>query len=93
MSCSSRVWSPYLSSAALETVRYGGSYSEVVRPGLRLISFNSIFCDKYNLWTILNQTTEHANQFQWLQQTLQDARSRESVWCAVCGVMHVMCGV
>lgn len=75
-------WKDYLNGAALETVEYGAYYSQIIRPGLRLISFNSIYCDTSNLWAILNQT-DHANQFVWLKQTLQNARDwNEKVFIA-----------
>jgi hypothetical protein len=71
------VWKGSLTSESLETVRYGGYYAQHIKPGLLLISFNSIYCDTSNLWAVLNQTTAHANQFTWLSSTLQAARQRK----------------
>ncbi len=67
-------WEPLLPADALATVRTGAYYTVSPAPGLRLISFNSIYCDHLNVWAILNQT-DHAGQFAWLNATLTAARA------------------
>lgn len=66
-------WSPWLPAAALQTVQAGGYYTMLIEQGLRLISWNSIYCDKINIWAALNHS-DHGGQFVWLNQTLLAAR-------------------
>jgi hypothetical protein len=54
---------------ALETVRRGGYYTTVVRPGLRLIALNNNVCNVFNWW-ILYETKSIKSQFQWLHDVL-----------------------
>lgn len=39
-------WEPWLPASALATVQEGGYYTLLLQPGLRLISWNSIYCDR-----------------------------------------------
>jgi len=74
------LWAPFLSDESIQTVSYGGYYTELIAPGHRLIHFNSIHCDSSNLYAALNQT-DHADQFIWFNTTLSKARSvGEKVW-------------
>lgn len=50
--------------------RYGGFYSMVVQPGLRVVSLNMNFCARENFWLMVN-STDPANQLQWLVHILQ----------------------
>eukprot|EP00026_Physarum_polycephalum_P007116 Phypoly_transcript_07170.p1 GENE.Phypoly_transcript_07170~~Phypoly_transcript_07170.p1 ORF type:complete len:517 (+),score=63.80 Phypoly_transcript_07170:107-1657(+) len=69
------LWSGWLPEDALATVRYGGYYSTLIKPGFRVLSFNSIYCDKVNLYAVLNQT-DHADQFMWMDSVLASARAQ-----------------
>lgn len=62
-------WSQWLPESALETVRIGGYYSVLARPGLRVIGTNINECSTYNWW-ILYETSFLGNQLQWLHDTL-----------------------
>jgi sphingomyelin phosphodiesterase len=54
---------------ALETVKRGGYYTTIVRPGLRLIGLNNNVCNIFNWW-ILYETKSVQEQFQWLHDVL-----------------------
>lgn len=54
---------------ALATVKAGGYYTAVARPGLRLIALNNNVCNVYNWW-ILYETKSIQSQFQWLHDVL-----------------------
>ncbi|KAK2864275.1 hypothetical protein Q7C36_003429 [Tachysurus vachellii] len=64
-----KLWSPWLQPEALVTLRKGGFYSQLIKPGLRLVSLNT------NLYYSPNHVTvnmsDPAGQFQWLQDTLE----------------------
>jgi len=65
----SSVWSKWLSVEALRNARIGGYYSvklNFLGNGIRLISFNSIYYDKDNLFGIKNDTAEKKSGYQWL---------------------------
>lgn len=68
-------WSAWLPKEALKTLRYGGYYSVQVQPGLRLVSLNMNFCARENFWLMVN-STDPANQLQWLIQELQASENR-----------------
>ncbi|KAG7261376.1 hypothetical protein CRUP_036090, partial [Coryphaenoides rupestris] len=63
-------WAPWLPEQALKTLRYGGFYSVLVQPGLRVVSLNMNFCARENFWLMVN-STDPANQLQWLVHVLQ----------------------
>ncbi|CAL8364705.1 unnamed protein product [Lota lota] len=63
-------WAPWLPEQALKTIRYGGFYSVLVQPGLRMVSLNMNFCARENFWLMVN-STDPANQLQWLVHILQ----------------------
>uniref|UniRef100_A0AAR2IQL2 Acid sphingomyelinase-like phosphodiesterase n=1 Tax=Pygocentrus nattereri TaxID=42514 RepID=A0AAR2IQL2_PYGNA len=64
-----KLWTPWLSPEALATLQEGGFYSQLIKPGLRLVSLNT------NLYYTPNKVTENmtdpAGQFKWLQDTLE----------------------
>ncbi|KAG7316394.1 hypothetical protein KOW79_019935 [Hemibagrus wyckioides] len=64
-----KFWSPWLQPEALVTLRKGGFYSQLIKPGLRLVSLNT------NLYYSPNKVTvnmsDPAGQYQWLQDTLE----------------------
>ncbi|XP_029903612.1 cyclic GMP-AMP phosphodiesterase SMPDL3A isoform X2 [Myripristis murdjan] len=66
-----KLWAPWLEPEALLTLSEGGFYAQLVRPGLRLVSLNTILYYSPNKVTI--NMTDPAGQFQWLQETLERA--------------------
>jgi hypothetical protein len=46
------LWSEWLPSECIETIRYGGYYSMLVRPKLRFISINTQFGDIINFYVV-----------------------------------------
>lgn len=69
-------WSPLLPDEAHETLRAGGHYSVLVRPGLRLIAINSNFCYHSNLW-LFHSVAYFAEQLQWFRGELAKATENE----------------
>ncbi|XP_066533196.1 acid sphingomyelinase-like phosphodiesterase 3a isoform X2 [Hoplias malabaricus] len=69
-----KLWAPWLSPDALATLREGGFYSQLIKPGLRLLSLNT------NLYYSPNKATENltdpSGQFKWLQETLELAKQK-----------------
>ncbi|KAG7231728.1 hypothetical protein INR49_010459 [Caranx melampygus] len=65
----------------------GGFYSQRVRPGLRLLSLNTVLY--YSPDKVTANDSDPAGQFQWLESTLEEAgRSREKVYI----IAHVPVG-
>ncbi|XP_043928971.1 sphingomyelin phosphodiesterase [Protopterus annectens] len=72
-------WENWLTTEALSTLRKGGFYTQLVRPGLRLVSLNMNFCSRENFWLMIN-ATDPAGELQWLISVLQAAEeSKEKV--------------
>lgn len=64
----------WLSPQAINSVRQGGSYTELVRPGFRIISLNNNDCYVYNWWVMYSR--DHiAQSLQWLHSTLLAAEA------------------
>lgn len=73
------VWEDWLTKEALSTLRKGGFYTQLVRPGLRIVSLNMNFCSRENFWLMIN-STDPADELQWLISVLQAAEdSKEKV--------------
>ncbi|XP_007555851.1 sphingomyelin phosphodiesterase [Poecilia latipinna] len=68
-------WAQWLPEQALKTLRYGGFYTLEIQPGLRVVSLNMNFCARENFWLLVN-STDPANQLQWLVQVLQASEDR-----------------
>ncbi|XP_063058906.1 sphingomyelin phosphodiesterase [Engraulis encrasicolus] len=68
-------WSAWLPEQALATIREAGYYTLQIQPGLRLVSLNMNFCARENFWLMVN-STDPANQLQWLVGILQDAENK-----------------
>lgn len=62
-------WKTWLPESALETVRLGGYYTVLVRPGLRIITINNNECQTMNWWIFYEPAFPRA-QLQWLHDTL-----------------------
>ncbi|XP_071385465.1 cyclic GMP-AMP phosphodiesterase SMPDL3A [Centroberyx affinis] len=82
-----KAWAPWLQPEALLTLTEGGYYSQLVRPGLRVLSLNTILY--YGPDKATANMTDPAGQFQWLQETLERAaQSLEKVFI----IAHVPVG-
>jgi len=72
-------WAPWLTNSSLETLNYGGYYSELVEPGFRIVSLNTVFYYNQNKQCL--NLTDPAGQFSWLNSTLYQAKqNNEQVW-------------
>jgi sphingomyelin phosphodiesterase len=69
----------WLSGDAVNTVRAGGFYTVLVRPGFRIIGLNNNDCYIYNWWVMYSRNEAQSNM-QWLHDTLLAAeRNNERV--------------
>ncbi|XP_037541593.1 acid sphingomyelinase-like phosphodiesterase 3a [Nematolebias whitei] len=81
------LWKPWLDADALLTLSQGGFYSQLVKPGLRLVSLNTILY--YGPDQVTVDMTDPAGQFVWLEKTLdQAAQNLEKVYV----IAHVPVG-
>ena len=46
-----RQWARWLPAEVSSTIRYGGFYTALVQPGLRIVSMNMNYCYTLNYWT------------------------------------------
>lgn len=69
---SAEAWAQWLPDDALETVRIGGYYTILVRPGFRVVALNNNECYTYNWW-ILYSRDAMVDQLNWLHDTLLEA--------------------
>lgn len=65
-------WSKWLPADASSTIRYGGYYTALVRPGLRIVSMNMNYCYTLNWWT-LYKSQDPASGLSWLVKILLNA--------------------
>ncbi|XP_055522495.1 sphingomyelin phosphodiesterase-like [Wyeomyia smithii] len=63
------VWGHWLPRSTVNSIRQGGFYTTLVRPGLRLVAVNNQDCYTYNWWIIWNPGYL-ATQLQWLHDVL-----------------------
>ncbi|CAH1111058.1 unnamed protein product [Psylliodes chrysocephalus] len=67
-----KVWRPWLSPQALETVKYQGYYAQTVSPRLKVIGLNNNVCYNFNWWLMYH--TEYINeQLQFLNKELEES--------------------
>lgn len=72
-------WAKWLPASSIETVRFGGYYTTLVRPGLRVIGVNNNDCSTYNWWLLWDPQMPRA-QLQWIHdQLLAAERAGEKV--------------
>ncbi|KXJ72006.1 hypothetical protein RP20_CCG019143 [Aedes albopictus] len=71
-SYSADMWSNWLPQATQSTIRHGGYYTMLVRPGFRIVGLNNQDCYTFNWW-ILWKPDYLANQMQWLHDVLLQA--------------------
>ncbi|XP_070705717.1 cyclic GMP-AMP phosphodiesterase SMPDL3A [Pempheris klunzingeri] len=82
-----QLWKPWLETEALLTLSQGGFYSQLVKPGLRVVSLNTILY--YGPNNVTANETDPAGQFKWLKKTLEKAaQSLEKVYI----IAHVPVG-
>ncbi|XP_028253911.1 cyclic GMP-AMP phosphodiesterase SMPDL3A [Parambassis ranga] len=82
-----QLWKPWLQPDALSTLSQGGYYTQLVEPGLRVISLNTILY--YGPDKVTSNMTDPAGQYKWLQKTLEKAaQSLEKVYI----IAHVPVG-
>ena len=67
------MWSTWLDAGALETMRYGGYYTMLVRPGLRVVAINTQYGYQENFYFLLNDA-DPGEQNAWLDAVLSAAR-------------------
>lgn len=65
-------WRLWLPAGTSSTVRKGAFYSVLVRPGFRILSINTNYCNNKNWWLLIN-STDPVNELQWLIYELQGA--------------------
>jgi sphingomyelin phosphodiesterase len=68
-------WSNWLPSDTIATIKKGGYYTTLIRKGLRLISLNMNYCNNNNWWLLIN-STDPAQQLEWLVDVLQTAEDK-----------------
>nr|XP_022899981.1 sphingomyelin phosphodiesterase-like [Onthophagus taurus] len=66
------LWGPILGEGTEETIRKGGFYTVLIRPGFRLIALNSNVAYTFNWW-LLYDDVDPFGQLQWLADTLYQA--------------------
>lgn len=72
-------WDKFLNAEAASTFLKGGYFSQVFKPGFRIISLNTILWYSPNKFT--SYMTDPANQFSWLEKTLRSSSiSSEKVY-------------
>ncbi|XP_046446658.1 sphingomyelin phosphodiesterase-like [Daphnia pulex] len=67
-----RQWARWLPAEVSSTVRYGGFYTTLAQPGLRIVSMNMNYCYIFNYWTYY-KSQDPASILTWLNQVLEDA--------------------
>eukprot|EP01004_Peranema_trichophorum_P002955 NODE_1976_length_1730_cov_50.573740_g1685_i0.p1 GENE.NODE_1976_length_1730_cov_50.573740_g1685_i0~~NODE_1976_length_1730_cov_50.573740_g1685_i0.p1 ORF type:complete len:550 (+),score=86.65 NODE_1976_length_1730_cov_50.573740_g1685_i0:51-1700(+) len=81
---SASMWAQWLPQSALTELRYGGYYSTIIHPGLRLIALNSLLWMPYsnNYWQLLPESKIWQQEMLvWLDKTLSLAyNSSEKVY-------------
>ncbi|CAL4147603.1 unnamed protein product, partial [Meganyctiphanes norvegica] len=74
----SRHWLHWLPNHTSSTIDKGAFYSVLIKPGFRIISLNMNFCNNLNWWLLVN-STDPAQELQWLVFELQGAEERGEV--------------
>jgi sphingomyelin phosphodiesterase len=67
-----RQWARWLPAGVSSTIRYGGFYTALVQPGLRIVSMNMNYCYTLNYWTYY-KSQDPASSLLWLSQVLEEA--------------------
>ncbi|CAI4227042.1 unnamed protein product [Auanema sp. JU1783] len=69
------MWAHWIPTSALPDVQYRASYSVRPKPGLKLISLNTIYCSEFNFYLYIDQTDPDST-LEWLIEQLQDSESK-----------------
>lgn len=67
-----RLWASWLPAEVSSTIRYGGYYTTLVKPGLRMVSMNMNYCYTFNWWA-LAKSQDPASGLLWLTKVLEKA--------------------
>lgn len=70
------VWGKWITPEGVKTLKSGGYYTALVRPGLRIVGLNTAFGDNLNFYLMLNEDQQQP-QFDWLYNTLLQAETQK----------------
>ncbi|KAM3721915.1 Sphingomyelin phosphodiesterase [Dirofilaria immitis] len=70
----SQLQKPFIDMKSIENIKYSGSYTVQLHPGLRLISLNNGYCETSNFWLYINETDPDGT-LSWLVAELKQAES------------------
>ncbi|XP_076823452.1 sphingomyelin phosphodiesterase-like [Clavelina lepadiformis] len=71
-------WSNWIPENDLATVKQGGFYSTLIRPGLRVVSLNSNFCSDDSWWLIVgDNSVDPQDQLAWFAKVMQKAEDEK----------------
>jgi len=70
-----RLWADWLPAEVSSTIRHGGYYTTLIKPGLRMVSMNTNYCYTFNWWT-LTQSQDPASGLLWLTSVLEKAEQQ-----------------
>lgn len=65
-------WARWLPAEVSNNIRYGGYYTTLAKPGLRIVSMNMNYCYTFNYWTYY-KSQDPASMLLWLNQVLEAA--------------------
>ncbi|CAD6185198.1 unnamed protein product [Caenorhabditis auriculariae] len=71
----SDMWGNWIPQSALDTVQYRASYVVYPKPGLKLISINTVYCSEFNFYLYVNEIDPDAT-LQWLIEELLDSEQK-----------------
>ena len=69
------IWSNWLSDDSIKTFKYGGFYTQLIKPGLRVITLNTNVYSKENWWQSLYYHSDFIHQFAWFKDVLEQSRN------------------
>lgn len=65
-------WKKWLPESEENSILHGGFYSVLIRPGFRVISLNTNYCNIYSWWLVVNHI-DPAKELDWLANQLDQA--------------------
>uniref|UniRef100_A0A6B2L3Q1 Uncharacterized protein n=1 Tax=Arcella intermedia TaxID=1963864 RepID=A0A6B2L3Q1_9EUKA len=69
------LWSKFLPTDAVVSFKFGGYYTAVMEPGLRVIALQTNYYDNNNLWLKSLQQPDIAGQLTWLGDVLSQIKA------------------
>ncbi|KAK7076988.1 Sphingomyelin phosphodiesterase [Halocaridina rubra] len=66
------LWLTWLPEDVAHSIAYGGFYTTLIKPGLRVVSMNSNYCYNFNWWLIYDDV-DPAAELVWIGNQLNDA--------------------